>query len=279
MAALREAMPASTTDDVVRDHYRTEAAAHHLAPTSTMSDLTTRELEVEAIVACLSWALTDGGRGQQVLEVGCGNGYLLSEVRSRFPHVSLTGVDFSVDMVELARTRGLDRCRVAEGDVRRLAFDGAAFDVAISERCVINLLEEHDQEAALRELHRVVRPGGHLILIEAFTDGAANLNQARAELGLEPNAPPYHNRWMDKERVLELLSELFEAVPADGDGSLPPPNFLSTHYFVSRVLYPAVTRREVLYNTEFVKFFRTLAPQGNYSPIQLLFLRRPVPDG
>jgi hypothetical protein len=110
------------------------------------------------------------------------------------------------------------------------------------------------------------------VLIEAFTDGLDNLNRARQELGLPPNRVPEHNRWFEKERFLQVVAPLFEDV-GEADG-VPPRTFLSTHYFISRVLYPAVTRREVLYNTEFVRFFRFLPPQGDYSPIQVFLLRK-----
>ena len=60
----------------------------------------------------------------------------------------------------------------------------------------------------------------------------------------------------------------------EGDPSLPTPNFLSTHYFMSRVVYPSLTSREIIYNTHFVKFFRHMAPQGNYCPIQFYLLKK-----
>jgi SAM-dependent methyltransferase len=131
----------------------------------------------------------------------------------------------------------------------------------------------------VRELHRVLKPGGHLVLIEAFTDGADNLNRARAEVGLPANPIPPHNLWFDKPAFTSLVETLFEEPIANGSPELPPRNFLSSHYFVSRVLYPAVTRREVLYNTELVKFFRFLPPQGDYSPIQLYFMRKEPAQG
>ena len=265
-------MQAHAADDLVREHYRGEATNHQLAPTSTMADLVTREAEIDAVLACLAHALGDRSEAQ-VLEVGCGNGHLLAELRSRFPGIALHGIDFSPEMIELARSRGLDRCEADEGDVRRLRFADATFDAVVSERCLINLLADDEQEQALRELARVLRPGGRVVLVEAFTDGWANLNRARAELGLEPNSQPFHNRWMDKDRVLGVLGELFEPIGDDTAG-LPPMNFLSSHYFISRVLYPAVTSREIVYNSEFVKFFRFLPPSGDYSPIQLLHLRR-----
>jgi ubiquinone/menaquinone biosynthesis C-methylase UbiE len=264
---------ADATEERIIEHYRQEALLHELQPTSTMLDQTTRELEVRAILACLS-SLEPSTDGGSLLEIGCGNGFLLQILRERFPAVRLCGADYSADMVRLARTRNVARCEIRREDVRALTLPSASFDVVVSERCLINLPHQRAQADALREIHRVLKPGGHLVLIEAFIEGIQNLNGARTEVGLSENTVPPYNLWFDTQRFLSVVSDLFEEIDGGEEGSLPPRNFLSSHYFVSRVLYPAVTKREVMYNTEFVRFFRFLPPQGNYSPIQLYFLRK-----
>jgi SAM-dependent methyltransferase len=258
------------SDDVILDHYRSEAEKYGLGAESTIDDLTIREVEVDSIVRLVRHVI--GDRPASVLELGCGNGHLLQILRERFPAIRLSGSDFSPDMVELARRREIAGCEIQREDARSLTYATGAFDVVVTERCLINLLEPEGQAAAIREVARVVRPGGHAVLVEAFTDGADHLNRARAELGMPEIPPPFHNRWFDKGWFLAAVGEGFEVVPASDD--LPAPNVLSTHYFVSRVLYPAVTQREILYNTEFVRFFRFLPPHGEFSPIQPFLLRR-----
>lgn len=265
-------------EDLILEHYRKQAEAHRLEPSSTMADATTRDLEIRAILACLAYAVPLVGEDASLLEIGCGNGYLLELLSERFPSLRLTGVDYSPDMVELAAAREVPRCEVRREDVRALPFATASFDVLVAERCLINLLDPADQAQAIGEVCRVVRPGGFAVLIEAFTDGLANLNKARTELGLDENQPPYHNRWFDKVEFLSAMGGAMREVAGDGV-ELPPRNFLSTHYFFSRVMYPAVTKREILYNTEFVKFFQFLPPHGELSPIQLFFLERLPGDG
>jgi ubiquinone/menaquinone biosynthesis C-methylase UbiE len=260
-------------DRLILEHYRQEAHEHDLRPSSTMLDQTTRELEVQAILSCVE-EVRRAGKPDTLLEVGCGNGYLLEILRERFPEIRLSGIDYSPEMVSLASSRLVENCEIRRDDVRALTFPSESFDVVVSERCLINLLDESDQHRAVRELHRVLKTGGHLVLIEAFADGGDNLNRARAEMGLPLNPIPPHNRWFDKHRFLSLLEDRFEDLSRDGGGEAPQRNFLSSHYFISRVLYPAITRREILYNTEFVRFFRFLPPQGDYSPIQLYFLRK-----
>jgi SAM-dependent methyltransferase len=187
----------------------------------------------------------------------------------------ITGVEYTPQMLQLARARNIQRCELVQGDVRQLPLADVSYDVAVTERCIINVMHGDDQAQALREVHRILRPGGHFICIEAFVDGLEQLNEARQELGLSPNTTPHHNIWFEKDWFLRTIEPLFAIVDAQElEGDVPPANFLSSHYFISRVVYPALTKSEVRYNTHFVRFFAGLPPVGNYSPIQLYLLRR-----
>lgn len=258
--------------------YRKYASEHGLEPSSTMLDRTTREMEVSVVLSCLTHISGTFHEDLNVLDVGCGNGYLLKEIRSRFPKVRLAGIDYSPDMVKLAAQRKLASCEIRRGDVRSLKLNESAFDVVISERCLINLLNPAEQDKALQEINRVLKPLGYFILIENFTDALENLNCARTELGLDENTMPRHNLWLDKSYFLasaERLFHIWSSAELEAAG-LPPSNLLSSYYFISRVLYPCITKKQVMYNTEFVRFFKFLPPMGNYSPIQFFLLRKPV---
>ncbi len=257
--------------DPVLAHYRDQAEEHGHEPTSTMYDLTTRRREVDGVLACLDLVLAPGGAGAEVLEVGCGNGFLLAQLSERYLRAGLTGTDWSPDMVALASERGLPATTVQREDVRALTFADGRFDAVVSERCLVNLLDPAEQDQALCELHRVLRPGGHLVFIEAFARGLENLNVARDEVGLAPNEVPFHNLWFDDDRFEAVIAGRFEHVHGD---TVPPPNFLSSHYFISRVLYPAVTRSPIRYNTTFVSFFDFIEPRGDFCPIELHLLRK-----
>jgi ubiquinone/menaquinone biosynthesis C-methylase UbiE len=142
-----------------------------------------------------------------------------------------------------------------------------------TERCLINILDWEGQSQALREIARVLKPGGSYLMIECFTDGLANNNKARAECGLQPIDAAYHNLYFDPEKFAAAIAPLFDRVTDESSFPLPG-NFLSSHYFVSRVLYPAMARGEVFRNSEVAKFFSFVPPMGNYSPIQAHVLRK-----
>jgi ubiquinone/menaquinone biosynthesis C-methylase UbiE len=266
----------SSYTNLILEHYRKEAELHGRDASSTMRDEITRGREVAGVLRVLSW-LTEQGRGPaRLLDIGCGNGYLLEVLRERHPALELCGLEYTPELVALARDRAVSQCPIVQGDVRELPFEAASWDAAVTERCVINVMDRADQTRSIREIARILRPGGHYLCIEAFTDGLEQLNAARGELGLPPNEMPYHNLWFDKPWFLETVADQFDVVDlaATEDPSMPVPNFLSSHYFVSRVMYPAMTNREILYNTHLVKFFSFLPPMGNYSAIQFWLLRK-----
>jgi SAM-dependent methyltransferase len=95
-------------------------------------------------------------RGGRYLEVGTGTGDDALAFASRFG-VEVVGVDVSRTMVEEARRRGLREAHV--GDAASLPFDDASFDGCWADRTFQHLA---DPEAALAEMARVVKPGGHV---------------------------------------------------------------------------------------------------------------------
>jgi ubiquinone/menaquinone biosynthesis C-methylase UbiE len=95
------------------------------------------------------------GRDADVLEVGCGTGLVLERV-ARFARRA-EGVDLSPEMLAHARARGLE---VREGDCTALPFDDDRFDVVYSFKVLAHVARV---EAAIEEMLRVVRPGGHVV--------------------------------------------------------------------------------------------------------------------
>ena len=95
------------------------------------------------------------GVDKHALEVGCGTGLIMARV-AEFA-ASVRGVDISPGMLEHARRRGLDVC---EGSATRLPFADASFDVVYSFKVLAHVAAI---DAALAEMRRVTRPGGHLV--------------------------------------------------------------------------------------------------------------------
>jgi len=97
----------------------------------------------------------------KVLDVGCGPGVLVSGLLEQGHEV--WGVDFAPAMIEQCRAafKGEPRAHFAVGAIEALDFDDDSFD-AITCLGVVEYLD--DDRAALRELHRVLRPGGLAVI-------------------------------------------------------------------------------------------------------------------
>jgi len=256
----------------IEEHYKKEAAEHGLDPLSTMPDIGKRELEIESIMKVIKYIIDIKSKEDiHILDLGCGNGFTLEKVRKKYPSVILSGLDITQEMVDLANSRKIKSCKLNQGDVCNIFYDDGIFDLIYTERCIQNILDWEGQKKALKEVHRVLKKDGLVLLIEGFTDAHANVNKARTELGLDPIDTPYHNLLLDKNLFLEEIKDKFEIL------DLPEIkyNFLSSYDFVRLVLHPLVTKGEWIRNTEFVKFFgAAFPPIGNYSRTQAYVLKK-----
>ena len=267
-----------SNDQVIREHYKIEADKHKDSALCTMEDPITRQKEVNLIQNFFRLPAVQE-KCKDVLEIGCGNGYTLGHLGQAFPGYTFMGLDFSEDLLKIARSRNLSEISFEQGDVRKLRFDNESFDVIYTERCIINLLNWEEQQQALNEMHRILRKGGYILFIESFTEGYNNLNKARNELGLDSIPMPHHNLYFEKELFEPFVSRQFDIVePAELGAASPNEiarNFLSSHYFTARVLHPLLTKGDpFMKNTEFVKFFSFLPPSGCYAAIEAYILKK-----
>lgn len=101
-------------------------------------------------------------RPGDLLDVGCGTGRLLRAAKLRWPDAHLVGIDASPRMVEIARRLTPD-ARLQVGTAEALPLPDASVDVALS---TISFHHWQDQLAGLREVMRVLRPGGYCFLAD-----------------------------------------------------------------------------------------------------------------
>jgi demethylmenaquinone methyltransferase/2-methoxy-6-polyprenyl-1,4-benzoquinol methylase len=125
-------------------------------------------------------------RGDRVLDAACGTGDLaIADLKAGAGKV--TGLDFSEQM--LARARRKAPLEWVRGDLLALPFADGTFDAATVGFGARNVA---DLELALRELRRVLRPGGRLAVLE--------ITQPRGAL------KPFYSLWFD--RIVPLLGKV-----------------------------------------------------------------------
>jgi ubiquinone/menaquinone biosynthesis C-methylase UbiE len=103
-----------------------------------------------------------------VLEVAVGTGLAFERILHANPSGEVEGIDLTHAMLNRAKRRaaatGLSNFRLSIGDAYNLSFTDNSFDVLIN-NYMFDLLPERDFSAVLAEFHRVLRPGGRLVMV------------------------------------------------------------------------------------------------------------------
>lgn len=150
--------------------------------------------EQDAVLAALRAV-----RARRVLDVGCGTGQLAHRLRVTSAGVQVVGCDFSLGMLRTARDRDHGIAWI-QGDAMRLPFAGDAFDAVVSTQAF------HwfpDQRTALREIARVLRPGGTLVL--TVVRPAIGPLGTIIEEGARVLGQPFH--WPDRQELARAAAD------------------------------------------------------------------------
>ncbi len=126
----------------------------------------------DKLIATLPW------RGdERVLDVGCGHGLMLIGAAKRLRNGKATGIDLWQKEDQAGNSREAtwqnvlaegveDRVELHDGDARKLSFTDNFFDVVLSSWALHNIYDPAGREKAIREIVRVLKPGGHLVIVD-----------------------------------------------------------------------------------------------------------------
>jgi len=259
-------------DDLILGHYKKIAANFKDLSTSSMEDRFVREKEIEFILTELTREYSLQQTELKVLDVGCGNGYTLSEIKNHFPFFKLYGVEFTPELFEIAIARNLAGVEIFNRDARKADFFDDTVDVAITERVIINILNKKDQETAIINIASRIKIGGLYIMIESFKEPLVQLNLARDEMSLTPIPESYQNIYLSEFFVGRIKKYGLEEITP-----VMPSNYLSSHFFNSRIIHNAIRPEGgKVKHTRFVSFLDQAVPPaiGNYSPILFRIFRK-----
>ena len=102
--------------------------------------------------------------GERVVDVACGTGVVTRAAAERVGSTGMvTGVDLAPDMIEIAEATGAGGAPIAwyQADAASLPLPDASYDVAL---CQMGLMFMDDRPGAIAELHRVLAPGGRIVI-------------------------------------------------------------------------------------------------------------------
>ncbi len=117
-------------------------------------------------------AIPGGARSARLVDLACGTGAFLAEVKRNYPRLAVTGVDLSAPYLEVARRRLAAWSRVAlvEANAEALPLADASVDIVT---CVylFHELPRRARKAVADEIRRVLKPGGKLVYIDSLQTG------------------------------------------------------------------------------------------------------------
>ena len=150
-------------------------------------------------------------KATRLLDVGCGTGRTLHQIARAHPELRLWGVDLSPAYVKVARERARD-ATIAIENGEALPFADGTFDIVTSVY-LFHELPRNARRNVVREMHRVLRPGGLLVIEDsAQIAESSEIGAALREFPREFHEPFYQD-YLDDD-LAALLGELRFAVSA-----------------------------------------------------------------
>jgi SAM-dependent methyltransferase len=171
-----------------------------------MSDRNQRLLEIDEALRYIP-------TGQRILDVGCGNGFSTAVFAKHAEQI--VAIDYSEAMIARAKREYAEIPNITfevRDILSPLPYAAQTFDVAIAQRCLINLATWENQQKAIANIAQVIRPGGYFLMQEGTRQGREGLNKLRERMGLPrmPDVP--FNSDLDEQTLWPFLGELFEVV-------------------------------------------------------------------
>jgi len=129
----------------------------------------------QALVPLRAALLEKGGAHRaRLLDLGCGTGEFLREVKRNYPRLSVTGLDLSAPYLKIAERRLSDwsRVKLVEGAAEAIPAPDASFDI-VTVLYLFHELPGRVRQAVAAEIRRVLKPGGMLVVVDSLQTGDA----------------------------------------------------------------------------------------------------------
>jgi len=146
-------------------------------------------------------------RDAKLLDAGCGEG----EGTLEYSRAAATvhAADFSATRLRKAEhlLGNAPNVQFRQVDFRQDYALDSDYDVVVTQRFLINLMEWKEQQRVITRLIGSLKPGGRLLMLEGSQPGVDELNRFRAVCGLPPIPVRWHNRFFDDNEMQQFVAE------------------------------------------------------------------------
>jgi ubiquinone/menaquinone biosynthesis C-methylase UbiE len=178
-----------------------------------------RQALVPLRTALLEDAKSPGGgvRAARLVDIACGTGQFLAEVKRNYPRLAVTGIDLSAPYLAVARKRlaAWSRVSLVQANAETLPLADASVDVVT---CVylFHELPRRARQAVAGEIRRVLKPGGKLVYVDSLQTGDAPDYDAMLDWFPAAFHEPYYAGYLreDLDRLFGPEMQPLGATPA-----------------------------------------------------------------
>lgn len=175
--------------------------------TVSLLDINLRKLEEGVVKKYLE-------ANQDIIDIGCGDAS--STVAYASEVKSCLGLERSNHLRTLAEKKmaesNIHNVTLVQGDIMTLDQYKNQFDLAITQRVLINLTSWEQQMQAIQNVRSVLKPDGIYVMIENTYEGQNALNTYRQAMGLKDISVHWHNLYFHHTELIEYLSPHFAVV-------------------------------------------------------------------
>lgn len=216
----------------IKKHWESRAEEYKTDASASWGDTLAMDLEISNIIPLIN-------ENDSVLDVGCGNAYSTFKIFQSSKNITMTGLDFSKNMIANANKRknelDFDNITFKNGEMEYLPFKDETFDVVYTIRTLINLPTWERQRNGINECIRVAKPKGTIIFSESFWEPFVLLNSIRLLFGLKPLVEHDFNKYLKMERLESYLN--------DNGFDFEILDFSSIYYLGSRIVREIVSQK------------------------------------
>lgn len=120
-------------------------------------------------------------KATQLLDIGCGAGNYTLKMLAKIPDLNCTLVDLSLPMLQKAQERVTfktnNKITTVQGDIRKVILPENSFDIILAGAVLHHLREDNDWENTFKKLHKLLKPGGCLMISDLVTQENKDVNK------------------------------------------------------------------------------------------------------